>query len=69
LEVSPASCHIFPVVSVSVQFPAEPFRHPSIDDEPSVEVCVVSVVVVCVVVEVVPGAVDWLGEVDEGEVD
>lgn len=31
------------------------------------EVCVVSVVVVCVVVDVEPG-VDWLGEVDEGAV-
>jgi hypothetical protein len=69
LEVSPASCHVFPVVSVRVQLPAEPFRHPSIEDELSDEVCVVSVVVVCVVVELVLGAVDWLGEVDEGEVD
>jgi hypothetical protein len=38
LEVSPASCQVFPVESVNVQLPAEPFRQPSIEASFSVEV-------------------------------
>jgi len=35
----------------------------------SLEVCVVCVVVVWVVLELVSGVVDWVGEADDGEVD
>jgi len=67
--VSPESCHVLPAWSVSVQFPAEPFKQPSIELPLSLEVCVVCVVVVWVVVELVSGAAGcWLGAVDDGEV-
>ena len=67
--MSPESCQVFPLVSVSVKLPAEPFRQPSIvDDELSLVLVVDVVVVVCVVLELVSGVVDWLGEVVEGDV-
>jgi hypothetical protein len=64
-EVSPASCQVFPLVSVKVKLPDEPFRQPSMVELLPVEVCVVCVVVV-VVEEVESGVDDWLGLVEDG---
>jgi hypothetical protein len=67
LEVSPANCHVLPVVSVRVKFPEDPLRQPSmLELLLPVEVCVVCVVVV-VVVEVESGVEVDDGEVEEGD--
>jgi hypothetical protein len=65
LEVSPANCHVLPVVSVKVKFPEDPLRQPSMLDE--VEVEVEELCEVCVELPVELVSVCWLDEVEDGE--